>query len=77
LEEFGFNIVIFPFFPGAVASKAMENAYMILKEEGMTSKLIEENSLHTFKEFFDNVGMRELQEMEAKYLTDAYRLNKI
>ena len=71
LEEFGFDIVIFPTTTCFMAAKAMQKAMMSLKENGTTANIVDE--LTTFSEFADIVGLPFLQEMEKKYLTDNYR----
>lgn len=71
LEEFGFNIVIFPTTTCFIAAKAMQKAMAALKEQGTTAGILDDCT--TFGEFTSIVGMEELQEMEKKYRTDCYR----
>lgn len=71
LEEFGFNIVIFPTTTCFVAAKAMQKAMLELKAENTTEGVLDYAT--TFSEFTNMVGMPELQEMEKKYRTDSYR----
>lgn len=71
LEEFGFDIVIFPTTTCFAAAKAIQKVMRTLKEENTTAGVLDD--VTTFKEFTDIVGMEELQEMEKKYRTDDYR----
>ena len=71
LEEFGFDIVIFPTTTCFAAAKAMQKVMRALKEENTTAGILDD--VTTFNEFTDIVGMKELQEMEKKYRTDDYR----
>ena len=65
IERLGFKIIIYPNWLMLAAIKAASEVLATLKKEGTIAGLAPQ--LPSFKEFFDLVGMDEVQEMEARY----------
>jgi 2,3-dimethylmalate lyase len=65
IECLGFKLIIYPNWMMLAAIKAASEVLETLKREGSIASLAPQ--LPSFKEFFDLVGMDEVQEMEARY----------
>ena len=65
IERLGFKLIIYPNWLMLAAIKAASQVLETLKKEGSIAGLAPQ--LPSFKEFFDLVGMDEVQEMEARY----------
>ncbi len=65
VERLGFKLIIYPNWLMLAAIKAASQVLETLKREGTIAGLAPQ--LPSFKEFFDLVGMDEVQEMEARY----------
>ena len=68
MQELGFAIAIFPGVTIAAAIHAMRQALRTLKETGDTNDL--HNSMTSFREYFDLMGMAEITALEARYAVD-------
>jgi len=71
IEALGFGVVIYPNFVVLAAIPAIRRTLRHLKQTGDVAALV--NDLVTFKEFFDLMGMDEVKELEARYVTDETR----
>jgi len=65
VERLGFKLIIYPNWLMLAAIKAASQVLETLKREGTIAGLAPQ--VPSFKEFFDLVGMDEVQEMEARY----------
>jgi len=65
IERLGFKLIIYPNWMMLAAIKAASEVLETLKKEGSIASLAPH--VPSFKEFFDLVGMDEVQEMEARY----------
>jgi len=65
IERLGFKLIIYPNWLMLAAIKAASEVLETLKKEGSIAGLAPQ--VPSFKEFFDLVGMDEVQEMEARY----------
>jgi 2,3-dimethylmalate lyase len=65
VEKLGFKLIIYPNWLMLAAIKAASQVLETLKREGTIAGLAPQ--VPSFKEFFDLVGMDEVQEMEARY----------
>ena len=65
IERLGFKLIIYPNWMMLAAIKAASEVLETLKREGSIASLAP--LVPSFKEFFDLVGMDEVQEMEARY----------
>jgi len=65
IERLGFKLIIYPNWLMLAAIKAASQVLETLKKEGSIAGLAPQ--VPSFKEFFDLVGMDEVQEMEARY----------
>ena len=65
VERLGFKLIIYPNWLMLAAIKAASQVLETLKKEGSIAGLAPQ--VPSFKEFFDLVGMDEVQEMEARY----------
>jgi 2-methylisocitrate lyase-like PEP mutase family enzyme len=65
IERLGFKLIIYPNWLMLAAIKAASQVLETLKKEGSIASLAPQ--VPSFKEFFDLVGMDEVQEMEARY----------
>lgn len=67
LEEMGYNLVIYPTASVYVTTKAMLDLMNNLKEENTTANYIDQ--MIPFPEFNAIIGLNEIREKEAKYLS--------
>lgn len=65
IERLGFKLVIYPNWLMLAAIRAASGVLARLKEEGTIAGVAQE--VPSFKEFFDLLGMPQVQEMEARY----------
>ena len=65
IERLGFKIIIYPNWMMLAAIKAASEVLETLKREGTIASLA--SQVPSFKEFFDLVGMDEVQALEARY----------
>lgn len=65
IERLGFKLVIYPNWVMLAAIRAASEALATLKQTGTIAGLAKE--VPSFREFFDLLGMPEVQEMEARY----------
>jgi 2-methylisocitrate lyase-like PEP mutase family enzyme len=65
VERLGFKLIIYPNWLMLAAIKAASQVLETLKKEGTIAGLAPQ--VPSFKEFFDLVGMDEVQELEARY----------
>jgi 2-methylisocitrate lyase-like PEP mutase family enzyme len=65
IERLGFKIIIYPNWMMLAAIRAASEVLATLKETGTIASLAKD--LPSFKEFFDLLGMPEVQELEARY----------
>jgi 2-methylisocitrate lyase-like PEP mutase family enzyme len=68
IQKLGFKLVIYPNFALLSAITAISKTLMELKTKGTVAGIV--NDIASFQEFFDLVGMKEVQEAEAKYGVD-------
>lgn len=68
IERLGFKLIIYPNWMMLAAIKAASEVLETLKREGSIASLAPQ--LPGFKEFFDLVGMDEVQALEARYGVD-------
>lgn len=68
IERLGFKLIIYPNWLMLAAIKAASQVLETLQKEGSIAGLAPQ--VPSFKEFFDLVGMDEVQEMEARYGVD-------
>jgi len=68
IAKLGFKVVIYPNFALLSAITAINKTLGELKRTGSIAEVAK--SIASFQEFFDLVGMREVQEAEAKYGVD-------
>ena len=68
IERLGFKIIIYPNWMMLAAIRAASEVLATLKETGTIASLAKD--LPSFKEFFDLLGMPEVQELEARYGID-------
>lgn len=69
IERLGFKIIIYPNWVMLAAIRAASEALAVLKETGTIAGMAQD--VPSFKEFFDLLGMAEVQELEARYGVDA------
>jgi 2-methylisocitrate lyase-like PEP mutase family enzyme len=65
IERLGFKLIIYPNWLMLAAIKAASEVLETLKREGSVASLAPQ--VPSFKEFFDLVGMDEVQALEARY----------
>lgn len=65
IEDLGYKIVIYPNLAILAAIPAITSMLAELKETGSVTDIIKR--VATFREFFDLLGMEEIQEMEERY----------
>ena len=65
IERLGFKLIIYPNWLMLAAIRAASGVLARLREEGTIAGVARE--VPSFKEFFDLLGMPEVQEMEARY----------
>ena len=65
IKALGFQIVIYPNWIILAAIRAVNRTLSMLKQDGNMSRLAEE--VTSFREFFDILGMPEIQSLEARY----------
>ena len=65
IERLGFKLIIYPNWLMLAAIRAASGVLARLKEEGTIAGVAKE--VPSFREFFDLLGMPEVQEMEARY----------
>ncbi|MGY9015551.1 MAG: isocitrate lyase/PEP mutase family protein, partial [Rhodospirillales bacterium] len=65
IEDLGYKIVIYPNLAILAAIPAITEMLAELKETGSVTDIIKR--VATFREFFDLLGMEEIQEMEERY----------
>ena len=68
MEDLGFGIAIFPGVAVSAAIPAMARVLRVLKDTGDIRPL--RNELTPFREYFDLMGMAEVQALEARYAID-------
>lgn len=68
IEQLGFKLVIYPNWIVLAAIRAASKVLQTLKETGSIASLT--NEVASFREFFDLMGMSEVQAMEARYGVD-------
>lgn len=68
IERFGFKLIIYPNWVVLAAIRAANHVLSTLKQTGTIAGIAGE--VATFKEFFDLMGMSEVQELEARYAID-------
>jgi len=69
IEHLGFKIIIYPNWVMLAAIRAASQVLATLKETGTIVGIAAE--VPSFKEFFDLLGMSEVQDLEARYGVDA------
>jgi 2-methylisocitrate lyase-like PEP mutase family enzyme len=65
IERLGFKIIIYPNWMMLAAIKAASQVLATLKETGTIAGIAKD--VPSFKEFFDLLGMAEVQDLEARY----------
>jgi 2,3-dimethylmalate lyase len=65
IERLGFKIIIYPNWMMLAAIKAASQVLAMLKETGTIAGIAKD--VPSFKEFFDLLGMAEVQDLEARY----------
>ena len=68
IERLGFKIIVYPNWVMLAAIRAASEVLATLKESGTIASLAKD--VPSFKEFFDLLGMPEVQELEARYGID-------
>ena len=68
LQNLGFKLVIYPNFALLSAITAISKTLAELKSKGSVAGLVKD--IASFQDFFNLVGMKEVQEAEAKYAVD-------
>ncbi|TAK81230.1 MAG: oxaloacetate decarboxylase [Betaproteobacteria bacterium] len=68
IERLGFQIIIYPNWMMLAAIRAASEVLATLKETGTIASIAKD--VPSFKEFFDLLGMPEVQELEARYGID-------
>jgi 2-methylisocitrate lyase-like PEP mutase family enzyme len=68
IEELGFKLVIYPNWVMLASIRAVSHVLQTLKESGSIASLADE--LPSFREFFDLLGMNEVQALESRYGVD-------
>lgn len=68
IERLGFKLIIYPNWIMLAAIRAANHVLTTLKETGSIASLTDE--VASFREFFDLMGMPEVQAMEARYGVD-------
>lgn len=68
IERLGFKIIIYPNWMMLAAIRAASEVLATLKQTGTIASLAKD--VPSFKEFFDLLGMPEVQELEARYGID-------
>jgi 2-methylisocitrate lyase-like PEP mutase family enzyme len=68
IERLGFKIIIYPNWMMLAAIRAASEVLVTLKQTGTIASLAKD--VPSFKEFFDLLGMPEVQELEARYGID-------
>jgi 2-methylisocitrate lyase-like PEP mutase family enzyme len=69
IERLGFKLIIYPNWLLLAAMRAANQVLTTLKQTGTIAEVAKE--VPSFKEFFDLLGMPEVQELEARYGVDA------
>jgi len=65
IERLGFKLIIYPNWLILAAIRAASHVLKTLKDTGSIASLT--NDLPNFREFFDLMGMPEVQALEARY----------
>jgi 2,3-dimethylmalate lyase len=68
IEELGFKLVIYPNWVMLASIRAVSHVLQTLKESGSIASLT--TDLPSFREFFDLLGMNEVQALESRYGVD-------
>ena len=68
IENLGFKIIIYPNWMVLAAIRAASQVLTTLRETGSIASVAPE--VASFREFFDLMGMPEVQELEARYSVD-------
>ena len=68
IEELGFKLVIYPNWVMLASIRAVSHVLQTLKESGSIASLA--TDLPSFREFFDLLGMNEVQALESRYGVD-------
>jgi len=68
IERLGFKLIIYPNWVMLAAMRAADEALATLKETGTIADVA--RAVSSFKEFFDLLGMPQVQELEARYGVD-------
>jgi len=68
IEALGFKIIIYPNWIVLAAIRAAHQVLTTLRETGSIASLVPQ--VASFKEFFDLMGMKDVQELEARYGVD-------
>jgi len=68
IEALGFKIIIYPNWVVLAAIRAAHQVLTTLRETGSIASLVP--NVASFKEFFDLMGMKEVQALEARYGVD-------
>lgn len=68
IERLGFNLIIYPNWVVLAAIRAASQVLTTLRDTGTIAGLVQD--VASFKEFFDLMGMKDVQEMEARYGVD-------
>jgi 2-methylisocitrate lyase-like PEP mutase family enzyme len=68
IENLGFKIIIYPNWMVLAAIRAASQVLTTLRETGSIASVAPE--VESFREFFDLMGMPEVQELEARYSVD-------
>ena len=71
IEALGFGCVIYPNFVVLAAIPAIQRMLRHLKQTGDVAAL--QNDIISFQQFFDLMGMDEVKELEARYVSDTTR----
>ena len=68
VEALGFKLIIYPNWVMLASIRAVSHVLQTLKESGSIASLA--GDLPSFREFFDLLGMQEVQALEARYGVD-------
>jgi len=68
IEGLGFKIIIYPNWIVLAAIRAAQQVLTTLRETGSIASLVPQ--VASFREFFDLMGMKDVQELEARYGVD-------
>ncbi len=68
IEALGFKLIIYPNWVMLASIRAVSHVLQTLKESGSIASLV--NDVASFREFFDLLGMDEVQALESRYGVD-------